>query len=461
MGAAPGCAKSPVLKGTNQTSMEVISEKAVLSKITWRLIPFLFLLYIVAYLDRSNASFLRVEQHDHPWLFPWLNDAVYGLGFGIFFIGYFLFEVPSNLMLQRVGARIWIARIMVTWGLVAMGMMFVNSAPMFYGMRFLLGVAEAGFFPGIILYLTYWYTAKDRARMVALFMTATAIANASGNSISGALLSMKLAGLANWQWMFILEGLPAVLLAFVVLAYLPDGPKKARWLTDEEKIWTTARIEAEDRTKEQRGHASLLAGFTTPGVLPLCLLYVTIAMATYGIGSWMPDLLSRTMVKHTPKWEIGLLTAIPYVFAAVVMVLNGRHSDRTGERRVHVAVPMFVTAAGLALSAYQHSAFGVVATMTIACVGIFSPLGPFWALPTALLGGAAAAAGIAFINSVGNLGGFLGPYSIGKIPDFFPKGSPLGMQYSLLMLAGVAALGGITVLVAAREPTVSPPQTET
>ena len=292
--------------------------------------------------------------------------------------------------------------------------------------------------------------------MVALFMTATAIANASGNSISGALLSMKLGGLANWQWMFVLEGLPAVLLAFVVLAYLPDGPKKASWLTPAEKIWTAARIEEEGRNKHERGHSSLLAGFTTPGVLPLCLLYFTIAMTTYGIGSWMPDLLSRTMVKSTPKWEIGLLTAIPYLFSAVAMVLNGRHSDRTGERRVHVAVPMFITAVGLALSAYQHSAFGVVATMTIACIGIFSPLGPFWALPTALLGGAAAAAGIAFINSVGNLGGFVGPYSIGKIPDFFPKGSPLGMQYSLLMLAGVAVVGGLTALFARREHPVAP-----
>jgi ACS family tartrate transporter-like MFS transporter len=438
------------LLATSDVPQIPISEKAVLSKITWRLIPFLFLLYIVAYLDRANVSFLKVEKHDHPLLFPWLNDAVYGVGFGMFFIGYFLFEVPSNLLLERIGAKIWIARIMITWGLIAMAMMYVNSAGIFYVMRFCLGIAEAGFFPGIILYLTYWYTAKDRARMVALFMTATAIANAIGNPISGTLLSLNLGGLANWQWMFVLEGLPAVLLAFVVLAYLPDGPKKAAWLTPEEQHWTSARMEEEAKHKHARGHTTLLSGFTTPGVLPLCLLYFTIAMTSYGIGSWLPDLVSKSMVKGTPKWEIGLLTAIPYVFAAIAMVLNGRHSDQTGERRVHVAASLFTCALGLALSAYQHSTAGIIVTMTVACIGIYAPLGPFWALPTALLGGAGAAAGIAFINSVGNLGGFVGPSSVGKIPDFYPKGSPLGMQTALLMLAAVAVVGGVTALFAPR-----------
>ena len=439
--------------------MEVASEKAVLSKITWRLIPFLFLLYIVAYLDRTNVGFAKLEMKHLTWFSDPKLD-VFGLGSGIFFLGYFLFEIPSNLLLERVGARWWIARIMITWGLIAAAMMFCTSAPMFFGLRFLLGIAEAGFFPGIILYLTYWYTAEDRAKMVALFMTATALASTFGGPVSGFILSLKppMLGpwhLANWQWMFVLEGLPAVLLAFVVLWYLPDGPKKAAWLSPGEQEWVSERISAEGRRKAKHGRNHLGAAFSTPGILPLCLLYFTIAMTTYGVAFWFPTLLKDSGV--TRPFHVGLLTSIPYGLAAICMVLNGRNSDRTGERRLHVAGPLFLTAAGLALSAFQTGTVGIMLAMTVAIIGIYCPLGPFWSLPTALLGGAAAAAGIAFVNSVGNLGGFTGPALVGWIQSRFPHDPHAGVRAALLMLAGVAVLGGITALLVRREQTAPPP----
>ncbi len=431
--------------------MEVSSEKAVLSKITWRLIPFLFLLYIVAYLDRANVGFAKLEMMHLKWFSDPRAD-VFGLGSGIFFIGYFFFEVPSNLLLQKVGARWWIARIMITWGIIAAAMSLCTSAPIFYGLRFLLGVAEAGFFPGIILYLTYWYTAEDRAKMIALFMTATALANALGGPASGYLLSLKLPYLANWQWMFILEGIPAIILAFVVLWYLPDGPKHATWLTPGEKEWVLERISAEDAKKTKHGRGHFTAAFSTPGVLPLCLLYFTIAMTTYGVVFWLPALIKQSGVKD--PLPVGLLTAIPYAIAAACMVLNGRHSDKTGERRFHVAIPLLVTAVGLSLAAFQTTTLGIMLAMTVALIGIFCPLGPFWALPTSLLGGAAAAAGIAFVNSVGNLGGFTGPALVGWIQGKYPKSSQLGVRNALLMLACVGVVGCITALLLQRERTL-------
>ncbi len=427
--------------------MDPNAEKAVLSKITWRLIPFLFVLYIVAYLDRTNVGFAKLEMSKLTWLSDPKQD-VFGLGSGIFFIGYFLFEVPSNLLLERVGARWWIARIMVTWGLIAAAMMFCTSAPIFFTLRFLLGVAEAGFFPGIILYLTYWYTAEDRARMVALFMTATALSSAFGGPISGALLSLKLPWLSNWQWMFVLEGIPAVVLGFVVLFYLPNGPKTAKWLSAVEREWVMERISAENSRKTRHGRDHFTSAFRTPGIWPLCLLYFTIAMTTYGVVFWFPTLIKNSGV--TKPLDVGLLTSIPYGLAAICMVLNGRHSDRTRERRLHVAGSLLVTAAGLSLAAYQTSTLTIMLAMTVALIGIYCPLGPFWSLPTALLGGAAAAAGIAFVNSVGNLGGFAGPYLVGWITGH-SNGAQSGVRNALLMLACVAVVGSVTALLVRTE----------
>ncbi|HLJ54094.1 MAG TPA: MFS transporter [Chthonomonadaceae bacterium] len=455
----------------SETPAQTLPDKAVVTKISKRLIPFLFLLYIVAYLDRANVGFAKLEMSHLAWFADPRKD-VFGLGSGIFFIGYFLFEVPSNLLLQKVGARWWIARIMITWGIIASAMMFCNSAALFYTLRFLLGIAEAGFFPGIILYLTYWFTARERAHIIAVFMTATALANAFGGPISGGLLSLHLPGLANWQWMFLLEGIPAMILAFVVLAYLPDGPRRAAWLTPQEQEWAASRISEEDRRKALRGHGNIRAAFSMPGIWLLCLIYFTINMSSYGVVFWLPTLIKQTGV--TSPFVVGLLTAGPYALAAAFMVLNGRHSDHTHERRLHVAGPLLVTSFGLALSAFQTETLPAMLAITIVLVGISAPLGPFWSLPTELLGGTAVAAGIAFINSVGNLGGFAGPaligwiqgrpqrisYHLSAIPGGrqlvgwilwrHPGDKVLGIRYALLTLSCVALAGCIVALLARR-----------
>jgi D-galactonate transporter len=418
-----------------------LGQRGTLRKVTQRLIPFLFVLYIVAYLDRVNIGFaqLQMKQALH------FSDAAYGIGAGIFFIGYFCFEVPSNLLLERVGARRWIARIMVTWGLIAMAMMFLHSVFSLYALRFLLGAAEAGFFPGIILYLTYWYTTAERARIVALFMTATMLSNALGSPLSGWLLDHPWGGLAGWQWLFVVEGLPAVLLGFVVLAYLPDGPDRARWLAPEERDWLLQRLHVERRAKESRRHFTLREAFSHPTVWVLSLLYFSIVVGGYGTNFWLPQIV-KGFGKLT-NLQTGLLTAIPFLVGTVVMVGIGMHSDRTGERRLHVAIPAFAAALGLVGSAYLHTPALALAALSLAAAGLASTLGPFWSLPTAFLTGTAAAGGIALINSVGNLGGFVGPYAVGWVKEHthsFEKG--------LLTLAACATLAGIIALTARHEP---------
>ena len=408
------------------------TEQATQKKVTLRLLPFLFLLYIIAYLDRANIGVAKLGMKEMSWF----KDDVLGLGTGIFFLGYFLFEVPSNLMLSRIGARKWITRIMITWGIVASLMMFALNVPAFYGLRFLLGIAEAGFFPGVILYLTYWYTSKERARIVAIFMTATAIANVIGSPISGALLGIHWLGLHGWQWLFILEGIPAVLLGFVVFFYLPDGPNDAKWLTSDEKKWIGARIGLEGDAKNAKGHGSLAAAFATPAVWIFCLVYFANAMTTYGIVTWLPTIIKKT--GSFTNFNVGCLTAIPYAVGALTMVFVGKNSDRTGKHALHVCGAALVAGCGLLFAAFQHTTIGVILGFSVAAMGIYSLVGPFWALPTAFLGGTAAAAGIALINSVGNLGGFLGPFLLGKIKT----------ETGLLILSGVITIGGLLVLVA-------------
>ncbi|HZP82340.1 MAG TPA: MFS transporter [Chthonomonadaceae bacterium] len=422
--------------------MPQVSEGAILRKLTGRLIPFLFLLYIVAYLDRVNVGFAKLQMNQALGF----SEQVYGFGAGIFFLGYFLFEIPSNLILERVGARRWIARIMFTWGLLAMAMAFTRSAFSFYSLRFLLGLAEAGFFPGIILYLTYWFTAAERARIIALFMTATAISNVIGSPISGALLTLHgLGRLDGWQWLFLLEGLPAVLLGFVVLLYLPDGPQQARWLRPEEREWVTERLEIERRYKESLGHFTLRKALGNPMVWRLSLLYFLLVVGMYGITLWMPTIIKN--FSGLQNWQVGLLAAIPYIGAAVGMVLNGQHSDETGERRKHIAIPAFIGAAGLAASAVPNLSPGLtLVALVVAAPGMWATLGPFWSLPTAFLSGTAAAGGIALINSVGNLGGFVGPYLVGWIKD-----TTHSFAGGLLFLAGSLLLGSLLALTARHE----------
>ncbi len=403
----------PQIQGVAPTPSE---ERALLSKVTWRLIPLLLFCYIIAYIDRINVGFAKLHLREALGVDETIFGSVYGFGAGLFFIGYFLFEVPSNLILQRVGARVWIARIMIVWGIVSMGMMFMKGVTAFYVMRFLLGAAEAGFFPGVILYLTYWFPAKARARTIALFATGGVIAGVIGSPMSGAILGLDgVGGLAGWQWLFFLEAIPAVLMGLVVLFVLPDRPQQARWLSDREKHWIQTRIddEAAQPGMQQRRH--LKEVFTSGRVWLLCLLYFLMNVGGYGYEMWLPSIVKGFSGQSDAV--VGFINAIPYLAAGVVMLLVGRHSDQTGERRGHVAVAAITSAVGFALSAWFENPYLAMAALTLAFIGIKSTLGPFWALGTAFLTGTAAAGGIALINSVGNLGGFFGPYIVGIIKD--------------------------------------------
>jgi Sugar phosphate permease len=440
------------------------TERRAVRKAAVRLLPFLFVLYVIAYLDRVNVGFAKLAMND----LPWFSEAVFGTGAGIFFIGYFLFEVPSNLILQRVGARRWIMRIMLSWGVVAGAMLLANSAPTFYALRFALGLAEAGFFPGVLLYLTYWFTARERARVVALFMTANSVAFIFGAPLSGWLMENPfLPGLTGWQQMFLIEAIPAVLLGFVVLKYLPDGPKDAPWLTDEEKELIQERIRrgVESTGHSPRGHSAeaLGAALRQPAVALLCLTFFFLVSGMYGISMWLPQIIDSMGAKGDPL-RTGLLTAIPYLTAGVVMVANGFHSDRTGERRWHIAVPATVGALGLTAGAFLHTSPALsLAALSIAAGGMWATLGPFWSLPPLALagrGGAALAGGIALINAVGNLGGFLGPFAVGKVQQAAANAAAAAgpslaaakpdFMVSLLVLAACNVAGGLMALVAAR-----------
>jgi MFS transporter, ACS family, tartrate transporter len=375
-----------------------------------RLIPFLFLLFIVAYLDRINVGFASLQMNDALGF----SSTTFGLGASIFFLSYALFEIPSNIMLARVGARLWIARIMISWGVVSSAMMFVTSAPMFYALRLLLGATEAGFFPGIIYYLTRWFPARDRAKAVAGFMTSVLIAGVVGGPISGSLLRLDgAAGLAGWQWLFLVEGLPAIVLGIVVLFVLVETPAEATWLPPAER---TALCAALAREQHQPGRADALAPLLrAPRTWLLAAVYFTIPVTLYGVGFWLPQMVKRA--SGASDLTVGLLTTIPYAVGAVAMVIVSRRSDRVGERRFHVLVPAIVSASALVLSTLGTGTVWIVATLSLATAGYASMFGPFWALATASMRGVGAAAAIALINSLGNTGGFVGPYLLGAIND--------------------------------------------
>jgi D-galactonate transporter len=410
-------------------------------RVSWRLMPFLFLCFVAAYLDRVNVGFAKLQMLGDLRF----SDTVYGIGAGIFFIGYFLFEVPSNLLMTRTGARIWIARIMISWGLISSALMFADSAASFYVLRFLLGAAEAGFFPGIILYLTYWYPAHRRARMVALFMSGVAVAGVVGGPLSGWIMKTfaGLYGLRGWQWLFLLEGLPSVLLGVWTLFYLDDGIRQARWLGEDEKRQLEQAI-VEDRKQQ---HSMPLAQLFRSGeVWLLALVYFLCVMGLYGVSFWLPQLIKNSGV--TDVFDIGLLSAIPYGVAAVVMVLAARHSDRSGERRWHTAVAALAGALGLvAATVWSDNTVIALAALSVATAGILSTFPIFWSLPTALLGGTAAAAGIAMINSIGNLAGFVSPYLVGAIRD-----ATHSTASGIYLLAASLLAGAVLVVTAVRKP---------
>jgi ACS family tartrate transporter-like MFS transporter len=415
-------------------------EDAVYRKVSRRLIPFLFVLYVVAYLDRINLSFAAL----HMTRDLGFSAAVYGFGAGLFFIGYFLFEVPSNLILQKTGARIWIARIMISWGIIASAMMFIRSSTEFYLLRFLLGLGEAGFFPGMILYLTYWFPARRRAGIVALFMSATAIAGIIGGPVSGALLGMHGAGgLAGWQWLFLLEGLPAVILGIAVLAYLPCSPAEVSWLNRGEKEFLAEQLELDRNDQGRSGSRRLRDMIREPVLWLLCFVYFSLCLGMYGLALWMPTIVEG--ISGGSSLMVGLLSAIPYAGAAVGMVVVGRHSDRTGERRFHVAVPAFTAAGCFLVCALTHNGLLTFLAVIGALFSIWSMLGPFWGIATSFLGAGAAAAGIALINSLGNLGGFAGPWLVGMAKD-------LTSHYSagFALIAFFLAVAGCVVIWAGK-----------
>lgn len=389
-------------------------EAKVIRKITIRLVPFLMLLYFIAYLDRINIGFAALTMNDDLGL----SSAVFGLGAGIFFIGYFLFEVPSNLILHRVGARRWIARIMLTWGVISGSMAFVEGPISFYVLRFLLGAAEAGFFPGIILYLSYWFPARHRASVTAMFMAAAPISTALGSPISGALLMMDgIMGLQGWQWLFIIEAIPALLLSVVIWHFLTDRPEKAAWLKQDERDWLASEMNAERAAvggKDHHGVRAVLHVLKDLRVLALALIYFGTSAGLYTLGIWAPLIISEF---GTSPIETGLLNALPPIAAIIAMILWARHSDRSDERTWHVAIACVVAATGLALAANSASIIAVIASLVLVNVGISAAKPPLWSMPTKFLTGAAAATGIAAINSIGNLGGFAGPFIIGFIRE--------------------------------------------
>jgi sugar phosphate permease len=416
-------------------------ERAVYTKVTRRLIPFLFLCYIFAYVDRVNVGFAKLQMQQDLGI----SDAVYGAGAGIFFLGYFFFEVPCNIMLQRVGAKFWLGPIMIVWGVVSACTMFVKSEAAFYAIRFLLGVVESGFFPGVILYLTFWYTRKHRAKMIAAFMTAIPLSGVIGGPISGWLLGKmsSVGGLRGWQWLFLFEAVPSLLAGIATLLFLSDGPAKAKWLRDEEKSLLIQRLreEAEMKNGEVRGHHTLLDAFRSKHVWVLCFIYFGFVMGNYGISFWLPQIVKETLTKN--PFHIGLLTAIPWGLGAIAMVVVGHHSDVTGERRWHIAAAAIVGAAAFALSAVPGISGTLgLAALTVATAGIISAAATFWAMPTGILSGTAASAGIAWINSVGNLAGYLSPYLVGKIRDTTSSMTPALLMLSFCAL--VSALLAVT-----------------
>jgi ACS family tartrate transporter-like MFS transporter len=401
---------------------------------------------VVAYIDRVNIGFAALQMNEDLGL----SAAMYGFGAGIFFVGYAMFEVPSNLILARIGPRLWITRIMVTWGALSVAMMWARSPESFYVLRFLLGVAEAGFFPGIIYYLCDWFPQKQRARAVAWFMTAIPMATVIGGPLAGFLLGLDgRGGLAGWQWLFLVEGLPAVILGVVVLFYLDDKPEDARWLRDDEKAWLVREIRSEQARARERHQVGILAALAHPVVWVLGFINLVLQTGSYGLALWVPQIIKG--FGGLTNLEVGFIAAVPFAFAAVGMVLIGRSSDRSGERFWHLAVTLFVAALGFAASALVKSPLPALALLTVTAVADLGGRGPFWALPSRFLAGSASAAGIALINTFGAIGGFVGPNIIGVM-----KGVTDDYTGGLMLLAGIVLMGALAAVWLRRARTLAP-----
>lgn len=416
---------------------DAVLERTTMRRVSQRLLPFLFLLFIVCYIDRVNVAFAALQMNQALGF----SGAVYGFGVGIFFVGYCLLEIPSNLALARVGARRWIARITISWGVISAALMFVRGPASFYTLRFLLGVAEAGYFPGIIYYLGEWFPARERARAISLFMTSTPLAGLVGGPLAGVVLGLdRRGGLAGWQWLFLLEGIPSFVLGFVTLAYLTDGPEAATWLSADERAWLTSRLAAERAGCRSRHDQHLGRALASPLVWRLALLQsLSITCGLYALSFWLPQIVKS--LSGLGNLLVGVVSAAPYAVAATAMVVVGIHSDRQGERCAHVAGCSLLAAAGFAASAWLHAPVLGVAALCVAAAGVFSSMGPFWALPGSFLTGTAAAGSIALINSIANVMGFAVPYGLGLLKD-----ATGGYTVGLSILALLPACGAVLAL---------------
>ena len=416
-------------------------ESDVISRLMWRLMPFLFLLYIVAYLDRINVSFAVLQMRGQLGL----SDRVIGRAQGMFFAGYFFFQLPSNLVLEKFGVRRWIAGLMATWGVISCLMIFIRGPFSFYALRFLLGAAEAGFFPGMILYMKRWFPARARARAVAWFMTANPLAGIVGSPISGALLGLTGKGLSGWQWMFLMEGVPAILLGVIVLWVLSDRPEEAAWLQGEERAWLLAKLASEQKAESSLKQGSFWQVLIAPRIWMLSLVYFGVSTTMYGVTFWLPSLIQS--LSGLGNFETSLVAVLPFVVATIAMVLVGMGSDRTGERRWHTALPAFCAALALLVAAYGKAPALVIAGVALGMAGAEAMVGPFWAMATTRMAGLPAAAGIAVINSLANLGGYFGSDIIG-----FFRTSSGGFRGGLLAIGATLTISGAIALIVGRPP---------
>ena len=424
------------MSNTATPAFSLLEQRAI-RKITWRLIPFLMLLYFVAFLDRINIGFAALTMNKDVGL----TSQMFGLGAGIFFLGYFVFEVPSTVILHKVGARFWIGRVMITWGLISIAMAFTRGPISFYVLRFLLGLAEAGFFPGTILYLGYWFPANHRSAVTAMFMAAAPIAGFIGSPVSGALMQLDgLLSLRGWQWLFLLEGIPALVLGFITFRFLTDRPADAAWLTDDERGWLSTTIQQEQADIKDARNRS---GWRAPAdwkVLALSLAYFGTSAGLYTIGFWAPLIIKGLGFS---VFRVGLLVAIPNLIAVVGMVLWSHNSDRTGERYWHAATACLIGAAGMAVAARAgSSAFLAVAGLSLTAFGVSAAKPPLWCLPTTFFAGTAAAASIGLINSLGTLGGFAGPYMIGST-----NGASGNFTRGLYLVGGTLVVSALTIVI--------------
>ena len=421
---------------------EAVDGRALYRKISWRLIPYMFLLYIVNYLDRVNVGFAAMDiQRDLHF-----SNTVYGTGAGIFFLGSALFDLPSNLMLTRVGPRVWMARIMISWGVISTCMMFMRSAESFYVLRFLLGVSEAGFFPGMIIYLTYWFPTHERARAVARFMTATSLAGVVGGPLSSAVLRMDgLHGLAGWQWLFLTEGIPTILLGISVLFLLKDHPEKAGWMTPKERVWLAGELKRDSERYGAATHHRLMDAFKLPALWVLAGAYFVSQVGVYIVNLWMPLILDSFSRGAADASLMARYSTIPYLAAAAMTVAVGWSSDRQNERRWHIAGCLTLSAVGFAWAATAQSMAVALCALTLAAVGLWSMMGPFWTLTTSMLGGTAAAGAVAILQVIGGVGGFTGPYMTGRLRD-----ATHSFAGGLFVMSGMAVCAALLSLAVRR-----------